>query len=128
MSDDNATAHRVTEAVQRHARDRAWREAETAIAAVMSDPEVRRLGEEIQREELRLGAELRTRYQTLQGRYDQAVRDFNIDALNGICPGKHGRWGRICVLDEGHEAAELHWGINAEGQPIAWIGTAPDDD
>ncbi|MER7050046.1 hypothetical protein [Streptomyces jumonjinensis] len=41
--------------------------------------------------------------------------------------GKHGRWGRVCVLDDGHEMEEPHWGRTSEGQPIAWVGSAPDD-
>ncbi|MFF6852778.1 hypothetical protein [Streptomyces antimycoticus] len=128
MGDDTSTAHRVAAAVQRHARWRAFWEAETAIAAVISDPEVRRLGEEIQREELRLGLELRPCFQAFQDRYDEAVRDLNVGALIRTCPGKHGRWGRICVLPDAYEVAQLHWGINAKGQPIAWLGSAPDDD
>ncbi|MFE9446341.1 hypothetical protein ACFYO2_47370 [Streptomyces sp. NPDC006602] len=39
------------------------------------------------------------------------------------------RWGRIRVLDDGHETLleEPHWGHNSEGQPIAWVDSAPDD-
>ncbi|MFH8371368.1 hypothetical protein [Streptomyces sp. NPDC018031] len=49
--------------------------------------------------------------------------------LIGACAGKHGRWGRNCVLPDGHETSmeEPHWGRNSEGQPIAWVGSAPDD-
>ncbi|MFI1568209.1 hypothetical protein ACH4ZX_35205 [Streptomyces sp. NPDC020490] len=125
---ENSTEARVAVAVRRHARLRTWREAEARIKAVMSDPEVRRLGEEIRQEEARLGAELRRRLQPFQDRYDCAVREGNIDVLTRTCHGKHGRWGRICVLSAGHESAELHWGITAEGQPVAWVGSAPDDD
>lgn len=125
---DSSTADRVAAAVQRHARLRAWWEAEAAIAAVTSDPEVRRLGEEIRKEEARLGLELRPRFQPLQDRYDRAVRDLDAEALIRTCYGKHGRWGRICVLTEGHETTEPHWGITAEGRPVAWVGSAPDDD
>ncbi|MBK6017605.1 hypothetical protein [Streptomyces sp. MBT53] len=125
---ENSTEARVAAAVQRHARWRAWWEVETAITAVMSDPEVRRLGEEIRQEETRLGLELRPRFQPLKDQYDRAVREGNIDVLTRTCHGKHGRWGRICVLTAGHESAELHWGITSEGQPVAWVGSAPDDD
>ncbi|MGW6485579.1 hypothetical protein [Streptomyces sp. NPDC055056] len=43
--------------------------------------------------------------------------------------GKHGRWGRICVLLDGHEISmeELHWGRTREGRASAWVGSAPDD-
>ncbi|MDO0939277.1 hypothetical protein QQY66_49125 [Streptomyces sp. DG2A-72] len=125
---ESSTEARVAAAVQRNARWRAWWEAETAITAIMSDPEVRRLGEEVRQEETRLGLELRPRLQPLQDQYDRAVREGNIDALTRTCHGKHGRWGRICVLAAGHESVELHWGITAEGQPVAWVGSAPDDD
>ncbi|MFB7935440.1 hypothetical protein [Streptomyces sp. NPDC056039] len=69
------------------------------------------------------------RPQSFQDRYAQAVRDGDAARFAGICPGKHGRWGRICVLDDGHETSveEPHWGHNNEGQPIAWVGSAPDD-
>ncbi|MDJ0346823.1 hypothetical protein QMK19_38610 [Streptomyces sp. H10-C2] len=73
--------------------------------------------------------ELCARLQPFQDRYDQAVRDGGVARLTGICPGKHGRWGRICVLDDGHETSmeEPHWGRSSEGRPIAWVGSAPDD-
>ncbi|WP_413751729.1 hypothetical protein NRF20_00120 [Streptomyces sp. R-74717] len=32
-----------------------------------------------------------------------AVRTGDVGLLAGVCAGKHGRWGRICVLDAGHE-------------------------
>ena len=67
--------------------------------------------------------------QPFQDRYDQAVAEGDAARLTGICPGKHGRWGRICVLDDGHEVSmeAPHWGRNSEGQPNAWVGSAPDD-
>ncbi|AWN24841.1 hypothetical protein [Streptomyces sp. NEAU-S7GS2] len=101
---------------------------QTAISAAICSPEARRLQEEIRREETRLGLELRPRFQALQERYDRAVQDLTHDVLSRTCTGKHGRWGRICVLTVGHEATEPHWGTTAQGQPIAWVGTAPDDD
>lgn len=73
------------------------------------------------------GAHLQGRLQTFQDRYDRAERDGDATVLIRTCPGKHGVWGRICVLDEGHELEEPHWGRNSEGQPIAWMGSAPDD-
>ncbi|MEU3550628.1 hypothetical protein [Streptomyces longwoodensis] len=56
-------------------------------------------------------------------------REGDADGLAGLCAGKHGRWGRICVLPDGHETSmeEPHWGRNSEGRPIAWVGSAPDD-
>ncbi|MCX4427024.1 hypothetical protein OG991_47385 [Streptomyces mirabilis] len=32
------------------------------------------------------------------------------------------------ALDDGHETSmeEPHWGHNSDGQPIAWVGSAPD--
>ncbi|MEU5190972.1 hypothetical protein AB0G83_28050 [Streptomyces klenkii] len=125
---DSSAPDRVAAAVEEHARRRAWWEAETAIAAVVSDPEVRRLGEEIERAEALLGEELRPRFQSFRDRYDRAVREAELDTLTRTCHGKHGRWGRICVLDTGHDSTAPHWGTTAEGHPVAWVGSAPDDD
>ncbi|EDY45735.1 hypothetical protein SSBG_03728 [Streptomyces sp. SPB074] len=38
--------------------------------------------------------------------------------------GKHGRWGRICALPEGHKTSveQPHCGHNGEGRPIAGRG------
>ncbi|MGW6796639.1 hypothetical protein [Streptomyces chartreusis] len=60
---------------------------------------------------------------------DQTVAEGDAARLTGACGGKHGRWGRICVLPGGHETSmeEPHWGRNREGRPIAWVGSAPDD-
>lgn len=73
--------------------------------------------------------ELRAHPQPLKDRYEQAGRDGDAAVLIRICPGKHGRWGQICVLDDGHETSmeEPHWGHNSDGEPIAWVGSAPDD-
>ncbi|MCX4481667.1 hypothetical protein OOK44_35430 [Streptomyces cellulosae] len=130
MTTNDSADQRGQDALRRHALWRAAWEAETAISAVISDPEVQRLRTLIEEEEVRLGDELRARFQTFQDRYDQAVRDLDADALTRICPGKHGRWGRICVLDDGHDplAGAPHWGYAGDGRPIAWLGTAPDDD
>ncbi|MFB7064039.1 hypothetical protein [Streptomyces sp. NPDC056300] len=125
---EGSTPDRVAAAVTAHARRRAWREAETAIAAVLSDPEVRRLGEEIERTEDLLGRELRPQFQHFRDRYERAVRDADLDTLTRTCGGKHGRWGRVCVLGTGHDSTAPHWGITAEGNPVAWVGSAPDDD
>ncbi|MFD3585836.1 hypothetical protein [Streptomyces sp. NPDC058683] len=94
---------------------------------MLTNPEVRRLREAIEWEERQAGAELAPALRGLQDRYDRAVREDDVDMLRRICPGKHGRWGRICLLDSGHEAAEAHWGITGEGRPIGWAGSAPDD-
>lgn len=102
-------------------------DTETVIHQLINDETIRDLAEEIRLEELRLGLQLRPQYQALYERGAQAVRGLNHAVLHK-CSGKHGRWGRICVLDASHDAADMHWGINAAGQPIAWIGSAPDDD
>ncbi|MFD7954390.1 hypothetical protein ACFV4X_12935 [Streptomyces ardesiacus] len=103
------------------------REAEATIQVLLAAPEVRRLGEEIRLEEIRLGLHLRPRHEALQNRHDRAVREGDHAVLQRVCPGKHGRWGRICVLDAGHESLDPHWGVNEEGQPVAWVGRALDD-
>ncbi|MGW5401327.1 hypothetical protein [Streptomyces sp. NPDC003952] len=99
------------------------------ISAVLSDPGVQEARARVEAAETELGMELCARLQPFQDRYDQAVRDGDADRLTGICPGKHGRWGRICVLPDGHETSmeEPHWGRTSEGRPIAWVGSAPDD-
>lgn len=129
MTGDSSEEQRVQAAVQRHRleMDAFW--AEKAISAVLADPQVQRVRAQVLEAETQFGLELRACLQPFQDRYDQAVRDGNTAVLIGICPGKHGRWGRICVLDEGHAAAieEPHWGHNSDGQPIAWVGSAPDD-
>ncbi|TLQ47888.1 hypothetical protein [Streptomyces marianii] len=115
---------RVQEAVRRHARTRAFTEAEDVASFVLSEARAR-----VEAAETQLGMELCACLQPFQDRYDQAVRDGEADQLAGLCPGKHGRWGRICVLPDGHETSmeEPHWGRNSEGQPIAWVGSAHDD-
>ncbi|QDN64349.1 MULTISPECIES: hypothetical protein [unclassified Streptomyces] len=120
---------RVQEAVRGHARNRAFAEAEQVISLVLADPQVQEARARIEVAETELGRELCARLQPFQDRYEQAVCEGDTARLTGICPGKHGRWGRICVLDDGHETSmeEPHWGHNSEGQPIAWVGSAPDD-
>lgn len=120
---------RVQDAVCRHARTRAFAEAEDVFSAVLSDPGVREVRERMEASETELGLELCARLQPFQDRYDQAVAEGDTDGLAGLCGGKHGRWGRICVLPDGHETSmeEPHWGRNSEGRPIAWVGSAPDD-
>jgi hypothetical protein len=110
------------------ARQRRQWETETALHAVMSDPELQRLRQEIGELEASMARELSPMLRRFQERYDRAVQDADVDLLSRSCPGKHGRWGRICVLDVGHEAEYPHLGTNSEGQPVAWVGTAPDDD
>ncbi|MDJ0347098.1 hypothetical protein QMK19_36960 [Streptomyces sp. H10-C2] len=129
MTGDRTEEQRVQDAVTRHVRSRAFAEAEDVISYLLSDPQVREAGARIEAAETELGMELHDRLRPFQDRYDQAVRDGDVARLTGICPGKHGRWGRICVLDDGHETSmeEPHWGRNSEGQPIAWVGSAPDD-
>ncbi|GGR47334.1 hypothetical protein GCM10010497_58310 [Streptomyces cinereoruber] len=119
----------VREAVRQHARNSAFTEAEKTISAVLSDPGVQEARARVEAAERELGTELLARLQPLQDRYDQAVAESDAGLLAGVCPGKHGRWGRICVLGHGPEAAleEPHWGRNGEGRPIVWVGSAPDD-
>jgi hypothetical protein len=124
---DDSVDQRVATAQERHARLRVGWETVTAIEAVLADPAVRRVREEIEREEARLGIELHPRFQVFQDRYDAAKRRGDFDLLSRTCAGKHGRYGRMCVLVAGHEATEPHWGVNSAGQPVAWVGSAPDD-
>jgi hypothetical protein len=118
----------VEAAVRRHALVRRTREADARFTIVLSDPEVQRISEAIREEEPRLGALLSEAYQPLVERWERASREGDIEILSGICPGKHGRHGRICLLNAGHDDRGPHWGLTAEGQPVAWVGTAPDDD
>jgi hypothetical protein len=74
-----------------------------------------------------LARELSPMLRRFQKRYDRAVQDADLDVLSRSGPGEHGRWGRICVLDAGHQA-EYPPGINSEEQPAAWVGSAPDED
>lgn len=114
-------------AVAGHVRWRAWAEAEEVIGAVLADPEVRRIGVLIEAEELRAGAEFQEEFRVFQGRYEEAVRTGDVAVLARVCSGKHGRWGRICVLTAGHQERVPHWGTTVGG-PVAWIGSAPDGD
>ncbi|MER6774413.1 hypothetical protein ABT389_32310 [Streptomyces bacillaris] len=124
-----AEEQRMQDAVRRHARTRAFTEAEDVISAVLSDPRVQEARDRVEAAEAELGMELSARLQPFQDRYDQAVAEGDADGLAGLCGGKHGRWGRICVLPDGHETSmeEPHWGRTSEGRPIAWVGSAPDD-
>lgn len=128
-SDQEAGERRVQDAVRRHVRTRAFAEAEDVISSVLSDPGVQAALNRVEAAETELGMELCARLQPFQDRYDQAVAAGDADGLAGLCGGKHGRWGRICVLPDGHETSmeEPHWGRNSEGRPIAWVGSAPDD-
>ncbi|MFJ2818992.1 hypothetical protein [Streptomyces sp. NPDC087294] len=122
-----AEEQRVQDAVRRHARTRGFAEAEDVISAVLSDPGVQEARDRVEAAETELGMELSARLQPFQDRYDHVVAEGDADA--GLCGGKHGRWGRICVLPDGHETSmeEPHWGRTSEGRPIAWVGSAPDD-
>uniref|UniRef100_UPI00367322E6 hypothetical protein n=1 Tax=Bacillus tropicus TaxID=2026188 RepID=UPI00367322E6 len=124
-----AEEQRVQDAVRRHARTRAFAEAEDVFSAVLSDPRVQEARDRVEAAEAELGMELSARLQPFQDRYDHAVAGGDADGLAGLCGGKHGRWGRICVLPDGHETSmeEPHWGRTSEGRPIAWVGSAPDD-
>ncbi|MGX9923488.1 hypothetical protein ACWIG4_26980 [Streptomyces sp. NPDC002248] len=78
---------------------------EDIITAVLTDPGVRAARERVEAAETDLGVELEARLQPFQGRYDQAAAEGDADGLAGLCGGKHGRWGRICVLPDGHETS-----------------------
>ncbi|MDX5569482.1 hypothetical protein PYK79_48165 [Streptomyces sp. ID05-04B] len=97
------------------------------ISALLSARGVREARAQVEAAETQLGMELRAHQQPFQDRYDQAVRDSDSALLTGICPGKHGGWGRICVLDDGPEVSmeAPHWGLNSEGRPITWVGAHP---
>ncbi|MGW9175866.1 hypothetical protein [Streptomyces decoyicus] len=116
-------------AVRQHVPHSAFAEAEKVIPFELSDPQVQEVRARIEAAETQIGRELCARLQPFQDRYADAVRDGDAGQLTGICSGKHSRWGRICVLDEGHETSmeEPHWGHNSEGRPIAWVSSAPDD-
>ncbi|MEV0449758.1 hypothetical protein [Streptomyces sp. NPDC050600] len=81
---------RVQEAVRRHARTRAFTEAEDAISAVLSDPRVQEARDRVEAAETELGRELCGHFQPFQDRYDQAVAEGDADGLAGLCAGKHG--------------------------------------
>jgi hypothetical protein len=96
-SDQEAGEQRVQDAVRRHARARAFTEAEDVISAVLSDPGVQEARDRVEAVETELGMELSARLQPFQDRYDQAVAEGDADGLAGLCGGKHGRWGRKSV-------------------------------
>jgi hypothetical protein len=116
----------VEAVVRRHARR--TEKAGALFTVVMSDPEVQRIGEAIREEEQQIGVLLSEAYQPLVERWERASREGDIKVLSGICPGKHGRHGRICLLDADHDDRGPHWGLTVEGRPVAWVGSAPDDD
>ncbi|MFL0021366.1 hypothetical protein ACJBCE_00255 [Streptomyces sp. NBUL23] len=94
---------------------------------MLSGPGAREARAQVEAAETELGVELHARLQPFQDRYNQGVRDGDAARLAGLCAGKHGRWGRICVLGDGHEMEEPHWGRTSEGLPVAWVGSAPDE-
>ncbi|MEU5370567.1 hypothetical protein ABZ362_16560 [Streptomyces sp. NPDC005951] len=98
----------------------ARQEAEILAAALLADPEVHAIGDLLDREEFRSGAELRDELQVFQDRYDQAVRADDVAVLSRLCRETNGRWGHVCVLTIGHEERVPHWGTTPEG-PAAWL-------
>ncbi|MFI1015775.1 hypothetical protein [Streptomyces sp. NPDC020965] len=94
---------------------------------MLSDPEVQEARAQVEAAGTEFGRELCARLQPFQDRYDQAVAEGDADGLAEVCAGRHGRWGRICGLDDGHEMEEPHSGRTGEGRPVAWVGSAPDD-
>ncbi|MGP3632454.1 hypothetical protein ACTU45_03585 [Streptomyces sp. 24-1644] len=129
MTGDRGEERSVQEALRRNGRSRAFTEAEDVFSALLADPGVQEARARVEAAETELGRELCARLQPFQDRYDQAVRDGDAGGLAGLCAGKHGRWGRVCVLPDGHETSmeEPHWGRTSEGRSIAWVGSAPDD-
>ncbi|MEU2963104.1 hypothetical protein [Streptomyces albidoflavus] len=97
----------VRDAVRRHARTRTFTEAEDVISAVLSDPGVQEARRWAEAAEAEMGTELSARVQPFQDRYDRAVAGGDADGLAGLCAGKHGRWGRICVLRDLNGGAAL---------------------
>ncbi|MFF3558326.1 hypothetical protein ACFYXL_33490 [Streptomyces tsukubensis] len=71
-SDQEAGEQRVRAAVRRHARARAFAEAEDVISTVLSAPGVQAARERVEAAETELGLELCARLQPFQDRYDQA--------------------------------------------------------
>ncbi|MCX4716858.1 hypothetical protein [Streptomyces virginiae] len=72
-------------------------EAQDAVSFMLSDPGVQEARARGEAAETELGMELCAQLQPFQERHDQAVCDSDAARLTGICPGKHGRWGRsVC--------------------------------
>ncbi|WP_369192373.1 hypothetical protein [Streptomyces sp. R08] len=105
MTGDGSEEQRVRAAVRRHRRGMDWLCAEKAFSFVLSDPQAQEARAKVEASETEFRMELSARLQPFQDRYDQALRDGDLTRLTGICPGKHGRWGRICVLPDGHETS-----------------------
>lgn len=127
-SQDGASAPGDEEVLRRQARPRE-RDPHARIEFVMSDPAVRELRQEVEDQEERLGTLMSGMYRAQEERWNQALREADSELLSQICPGKHGRHGRICRLDKGHDSGgDPHWGKTAAGRPVAWLGSAPDDD
>ncbi|MEF9902074.1 hypothetical protein ABZ669_13385 [Streptomyces hirsutus] len=94
---------RVQDAVRRHARTRAFAEAEDVISALLSDPGVREARARVEAAETDLGIELRARLQAFQDRYEQAVTEGDADRLTEVCAGKHGSAKPLPVRGGGRE-------------------------
>ncbi|MFE1782425.1 hypothetical protein ACFW9F_07495 [Streptomyces sp. NPDC059506] len=99
---------RVQEAVRRHARAKAFAEAEDVISAVLSDPGVQEARARVEAAETKLGMELCARLLPFQDRYDQAVAEGDAARLTEVCAGKHGRWG--ADLRAGRRSRDLDGG------------------
>jgi hypothetical protein len=83
-----AEEQRVQDAVRRHARTRAFTEAEDVISSVLSDPGVQEARARVEAAETELGIELSGRLQPFQDRYDQAVAEGDADGLAELCGGQ----------------------------------------
>ncbi|WP_326782441.1 hypothetical protein OG481_31320 [Streptomyces longwoodensis] len=120
---------RVQDAVRRHARTRAFAEAEDVISAVLSDPRVEEARKRVQAAETELGMELcarlsRSRTATTKP-WRRATRPGSPASVGASTAAGDGS----AVLPDGHETSmeEPHWGRNGEGRPIAWVGSIPSD-
>ncbi|WP_234444951.1 hypothetical protein [Streptomyces griseus] len=100
-----AGEQRVQEAVRRHARTRAFAEAENVFSAVLSDPGCGRHGSGWRRRRRSWAWSWKAASSRSRTATTTLWRKGDADGLAGLCAGKHGRWGRICVLPEGHETS-----------------------
>lgn len=108
---------RVQEAVRRHARTRAFAEAEDVISAVLSDPGVQEARARVEAAETQLGRELCARLQPFQDRHDHALAEGDTTRLTEVCGGKHGRWGRLRRSLKSHGDGNANGSIGAGGTP-----------
>ncbi|WP_257585876.1 MULTISPECIES: hypothetical protein [unclassified Streptomyces] len=90
-----APEQRVQDAVRRHARARAFTEADDVISAVLADLGVQEPRARVEATETELGMELSARLQPFQDRCDQAVAEGDTDGLAGLCGGSTAAGGDL---------------------------------